>query len=260
MHRAKVILVLAALLFGMAFLGTSSAHAAVVVNEIFPKSSDITKAWVELYNSGTSPVSLDRWRLENAHGSSFILNASAVISPHGFLTIYQPESGISFNINGDSVSLFDEKNTLMDSQSFPGTLGYNTAMGRSADGGTGWTICTPSPEYYATANKPNKCPPAPTYTPTPSPAPSPTPTVSAAPTTTPITVSSPVPTLDRFTQSSPPEVMGNSVAVSPAPTIKSDFRQTDAYSTMWTISLIAGVTIGILIIVASIYRDFFRRR
>lgn len=228
--------------------------AAVVINEIFPKASDAKFAWVELYNSGDQSVSLDRWRIENAAGASFILNASAIISPRGFLTFYQSQTGITFSVEGDTVKLIDEKNTLLDTQSYPGILGYNTSMGRSVDGGAGWTICMPAPEYTATPNKPNKCP-APTPTPTalPSPTffPSPTPAVAI--------VNSPTPTMDPTSRFAYPKVLGQATSAtpteSPTPTRIPDLREEDAYKILWTVSLIAGVSVGILIIAGGMLRS-----
>ncbi len=68
-------------------LGRSTAFAAVVINEMYPKYADPAWEWVELYNTGSESVSLDRWKLAHTAGDGepFILNASAVIQPHGFL-------------------------------------------------------------------------------------------------------------------------------------------------------------------------------
>jgi Lamin Tail Domain len=165
-------------------------HAAVVINELLPKTDPATYEWVELYNTGSESVSLDRWHIDHIarDAKSFIVNASAVIGPHGFLTFSGTQTAISFNIEGDTVRLFDANGTLADTKSYPGTLGYNTSMGRSTDGGDGWVVCAPDP-YVATPNTNNICPPAPTPTSTPYP------TATAAPTPTPLPTQIPTPTL-----------------------------------------------------------------
>lgn len=139
------------------------AHAAIVINEIFPKPSDETSEWIELYNNGSDSVSLDRWKLQNTQGTpkTFIMNASSIIQPNNFLILFQSQTGINLQNEGDSVQLIDANGSPVDSQSYPGILGYNTSMGRSVDGVGSWTICTTP----ATPNKPNNCP-TPSITPT----------------------------------------------------------------------------------------------
>lgn len=178
-------------------LFSTHVYAAVVINEIEPKYSDPNLAWVELYNTGSESVSLNQWKLDHTGGDakSFILNASNIIAPHGFLTLSSSQTTLNFSITGDTIRLFDANGTQVDSQSYPATLGYNTSMGRSTDGGEGWVICLPDP-YKATPNAPNNCPPAPTLTPTPTPGPTATPTPK--PTAIPITTSTSVPTQQTF--------------------------------------------------------------
>ncbi len=238
------------------FLLATPVHAAVVINEMVPKSSDTAAAWIELYNSGADTVPLDRWRLTTKAGSTFQFNASATISPKGFITVYQSQTNLNFSIEGDTVSLFDEKNSSIDTQSYPGILGYNTAMGRSIDGGNGWTICVPAPEYKATPNAANKCPPPPTNTPTPTISPSPT----FSPTPSPVSFipEQNTPSPEMRSSSFPfPEVKGANTTLTP--TRIPDVRESDWYSTLWTVGLIAGVALGSIILIVSIYRDFIRR-
>lgn len=200
------------LLFLFLSTGRSTVFAAVVINEIYPKYSDPAWEWVELYNTGSESVLLDRWKLDHTAGDakSYILNASAAIQPHGFLTLFGSQTSINFNIEGDRVRLFDANGTLVDSQWYPGTLGYNTSMGRSTDGGEGWVICSPDP-YAATPNKPNNCPlPAstptsiPTHTPTSVPTSSPT----LTPTSIPIPTASPTSLFTSAGQPVQPQVLG----------------------------------------------------
>ena len=161
--------------------GLTVVHAAVVINEIFPKTVDLKQEWIELYNTGDASVSLNQWKLSHTAGDakSFSFGAK-VIDQHGFMLLSQSDTGILFDLNGDTVMLADDRGTTVDSQSYIGTLGYNTSMGRSPDGGTSWTVCT-----TATAGKPNDCPQA---TPTPSPTTTPLPTNTPVPITTVISI------------------------------------------------------------------------
>jgi hypothetical protein len=212
------------LFFIVPFFIKTSVRAAVVINELLPKTEPATQEWVELYNTGSESVSLDRWRLQTATGveQTFILNASAIIAPHGFLTFTGSQTGISFAIAGDTVRLFDEKNTEMDSQSYPGILGYNTSMGRSTDGDGTWVQCT-----KATFNTNNDCPvpsptpeAPPTYTPTPTSPPQPTPTTQLKINQTP--TDTPTPAQQTFGSFLPSpansQVLGGTAATTPTPT------------------------------------------
>ncbi len=165
--------VLSLLLFFISFTAVSQVRAAVLINEVVPKTDPSINEWVELYNTDSSSVSLNQWKLTHtADGASFILPASAIIEPHGFLLFTGSQTAISFNIYGDTVRLFDQNGILTDSVNYPGTLGFSTSMGRTTDGGAGWVVCAPDP-YKATPNGPNNCPPAPTPTTTPTPTPQP---------------------------------------------------------------------------------------
>ncbi|HUD20254.1 MAG TPA: lamin tail domain-containing protein [Patescibacteria group bacterium] len=167
--------------------GQLNVYAAVVINEILPKPSDPANQWIELYNTGTDTVSLNQWKIENTSngGKSYIIAASGSISGHGFYLINRSQSAIPLSIEGDTVKLSDPNNTAVDTQSYPGTLGFNTSMGRMPDGTGLWTICAPTaPDgpYAFTPNLPNNCP---------IPTPSPTPTVTPVPTSTPIPTDTP---------------------------------------------------------------------
>lgn len=209
---------------------TTYLHAAVVINELVPKTDPATYEWVELYNTGSESVLLDRWKLDHTAGdaTSYILNASARIEPHGFLTLYESQTAISFSIGGDTVRLFDVNNNLVDSQSYPSTLGYNTSVGRSTDGADGWVTCAPDP-YGATPNKPNNCPPAPTPTPTPIPTNTPTATPTPSPTNTPTPTLTPTPTRQTFgsllPSPTPSQILGVAAQQSPTPAPVADLLQ-----------------------------------
>lgn len=230
------------------FFTNSSAWAAVVINELLPKTEPATQEWIELYNTGSEPVSLDRWTIQNSAGvaKTSILNASAIIAPHGFLTFTGSQTDISFSIGGDTARLFDEKNNEVDSQSYPGILGYNTSMGRSSDGEGTWTVCT-----IPTYNMPNNCPqPSPTPTPIPTNTPSPTPTPLPTNTLTPVrqTFGSllPSPTETR--------VLGTADNTSPASTPDSTSLTLKIDKVLASQILLVAISWGVIALVAYVRR------
>jgi hypothetical protein len=235
-------------------LVATHARAAVVINEIYPKYADPVWEWVELYNTDASAVSLDRWKLDHTtgDGKSFILNASARIEPHGFLTLKGSQTGIAFSVEGDTVRLFDANGALADSKSYPGTLGYNTSMGRSTDGGDGWVICAPEP-YAATPNTNNKCPPAPTATPVPTPTGTPTPTPK--PTATPTPMFTPTLAPQSFglimATPTPPQILGATVTITPTPAPTDLLRFTVSKS--WVAYALLGIAAAALSLMLTLW-------
>ena len=158
-----------------------TVHAAVVINEILPRAD---APFIELYNNGDTSVTLDRWTVKHSAGDqkSFMFNASNNIGGKSFLMLTPDQTGITLSAEGDTVSLIDEKNNTVDQQSYISTIGYNTSMGRSTDGGGSWVVCnTP-----ATPSLPNNCPPPPTPLPTVVPTAVPTDAPTAIPTDVPL--------------------------------------------------------------------------
>lgn len=211
------------LFFLSPFYTNTFVNAEVVINELLPKTDPPTYEWVELYNTESVRVSLDRWHIDHTatDGKSYILNASAVIEPHGFLTLSGTQTAINFSIEGDTVRLFNADGTLVDSQKYPGTLGYNTTVGRSSDGGDGWVVCAPDP-YNATPGKPNNCPPSPSPTLTSTPTPTVIPTLEPLPTHAVTPRPTPASTRQTFASFLPSpteyQVLGLTKEVSPTPT------------------------------------------
>lgn len=257
------------LFFLFPFFVNSSAYAAVVINELYPKTSDVTWEWVELYNTSSESVSLNQWKLHHTAGDakSFILNASAIIGPHGFLTFSGSQTAINFSIEGDTVRLFDEKNNQVDSQSYPGILGYNTSMGRSSDGNGTWTICT-----IPTYNMPNNCPQP---SPTPTPIPTSTPTATPYPTPTATSTSpakqdlaspdTPTPARQTFGSFLPSptgtQILGATDTISPTPAPVTDVLQFAVSKTRIAYILLGIAAAALFIMLVLWFRSHqFRRK
>ncbi len=202
------------------FFINTPIRAAIVINELMPLDKNPDVEWVELYNTDDGPdsKSLNGWMLQNAEGDKFPFGINAKIPPHGFLTLTGYQMNMRFSIRGDTVQLFDEKtpSTLIDSQSYPSTLGYDNSMGRSVDGGGTWVTCT-----TATFNTNNDCPqPSPTANPTPFPTKIPTPTLTPQPKADwPLADTPAQRTFGSFLPSpAETQVLGTAITPSPTPT------------------------------------------
>jgi hypothetical protein len=151
-----------------------TVRAAVLINEMLPKTEDATQSYIELYNTGDDSVSLNQWKLtETQRQNQFVLNASWIIPGHGYLALFKEKTGIVFDMAGDTLILTNERGEEVDSKSYLGTLGFYMSIGRSPDGGDGWTVC-----ISATPGEKNNCPPT---TPTPTETPVPTATEEVTP-------------------------------------------------------------------------------
>jgi hypothetical protein len=107
-----------------------SAHAGVVVNEVLadPDSpgQDLGFEWIELYNSGPSPVSLEGWRIERAKSSWEDVGADftgRTLDVGAFLTVGEEYSGADVLVpkldlgngsNGDGVRLLAATGDVVD--------------------------------------------------------------------------------------------------------------------------------------------------
>lgn len=246
--RAQILLTLCCFLTTPFFIGTlQAAHAAVVINEIFPKPSDEISEWIELYNNGTEPVALDGWKLQNFKGtpSFYVIPTGTTIQPHDFLSFFHIQTNIQLNNEGDTVLLSDVTGAQIDSQSYPSILGFNTSMGRSVDGAGVWSLCI-AHSYNST----NTCP-APTNTPTTTPSP----TISVTPYPLEIVTSSPKPMTET-----PPLAAGlnNVTAKTPPAETNSINTQSYAFGIRLSNALMGAGIVGItlLIVFWGIHRWF----
>ena len=110
-------------LFNNSFSVAISSNTDIKLNEIIPNPNGDDNApmpngeWVELYNSGSSPIDVNGWRLYDAIDShelditaANVLGGSTIIPTHGFLVVYRNcDSDFSLNndSSGDTVRLYD---------------------------------------------------------------------------------------------------------------------------------------------------------
>lgn len=246
------------------FIFSKEARAQVVINEISPSSDT---EWVELYNKGGAPQSLQGF-------SIFFGDSPTTTQKYQFCNDDQI-SGAGYklisltahylNNSGDTVIL---KNTdgVVDSTSYGtgkivGVPSSTQSITRQPDGGDNWVITdTPFPlGDVASFNCPTSTPtPTPTSTPTPTPtlSPSPTPTVIPLPTKTPsptfLKVQNPSPTNSSSQVLAAREELKPSVSLSEKPGIT---------KTQTKFPIIAGILIvgGIVFVGLAIF-PFLRER
>ncbi len=192
---------------------TPVPSGGVVVNQVCPFSSP--GEYVELYNSGSSPVNLEGWRL-NVYLGDYTFTASDVIPAGGFLLISDtdPVAGMTADIltnieitDNDANSyaqLLDDSDQVVDTVGWKrSTLYESSPLGRLATG-KAWTRLTdgvdtddnaadfisvdPNPRNSGgVAPTPTSPPPTntPTFTPEFTPTPTNTPEFTPTPTNTP---------------------------------------------------------------------------
>lgn len=161
------------LVLGGALLAASTAHAAVVINEVDydqPVGFD-TAEFIELKNTGPAPVNLAGWSLEFVNGTvgipatyQTVTLTTGTIAPGGYFVVsfgsaYPWYSDLQFNLidssvqNGpaDAIALHDASGAIVDALSYSGNCGapwtegagtlldddnitLNLGMSRSPDG------------------------------------------------------------------------------------------------------------------------------
>ncbi|MDQ7030653.1 MAG: lamin tail domain-containing protein [Ardenticatenia bacterium] len=153
----------------------------VVINEVLsvPRNVDwdgdgtpsAADEWVELYNGSGTPVDLGGWQLDDAPGGSrpYTLPANTVVPPGGFMLLFQAETGLRLNNDGDQVRLLGPHGQVLDAVTLP-ALAPDASFSRDERGA--WHA-----DWPPSPGAPNRPPPTPTATASP--------TVTPTPRTTP---------------------------------------------------------------------------
>ena len=126
------------------------ADAAIVINEVLADPpagtgdangdgivSSLQDEFIELANSGSTPVSLASWRLSDAVQVRHTFPSDALIAPYGLYVIFGSTAstgGLSLNNGGDTVSLHDATLALIDQMVYGAEGGQDTSLTRSPDG------------------------------------------------------------------------------------------------------------------------------
>lgn len=150
------------LLLSLAILGLSTqARAQLVVNEIMQSNIDgimddlneFPDSWVELYNSGDTPVNLADYKIGSKKSESKAWQLpSQTVNAHGYVVVYcdKEEKGLhtSFRLESDdagSIYLFKNGETI-EKEDYEAMPAPNIAYGRKTDGSGEWGYqATPTP-------------------------------------------------------------------------------------------------------------------
>ena len=138
------------------------ASGQLVINEIMQSNVDILFAdkefpdsWVEVYNPGASPVSLNGYKIGTSEtvSKAYKINATLTIPAKGHGVIYCDKTGegvhADFRLESTkkgSVYIFSPSDEIVDKLDFSKMPAPNVAYGRVTDGGEQWGyMVTPTP-------------------------------------------------------------------------------------------------------------------
>jgi len=107
--------------------------------------------WIEIYNAGTSPVSLANWSLSNSGDPrKFVFRAGTSLGGNSYLVVWCDSqtnapglhTGFTLGRKGESVFLYDDFTNRVDAVGF-GLQPANFSLGRIGPGGT-WQLTLPT--------------------------------------------------------------------------------------------------------------------
>jgi hypothetical protein len=92
-----------------AFFVAPLLHAALKINEVAFDQPSGSPDWVELYNSGPDPLSLEGWGLDDgdtASGNHIVFPGGLVLPSEGFLVVYIDVDGVSKTDFSDGTGVY----------------------------------------------------------------------------------------------------------------------------------------------------------
>ncbi len=138
--------------------GTASSASVIVLNEILPDplgADDGDKPdgeWIELYNKSDSTISVAGWHLTDTTDIHLVsitgdkTNTGGTDIPgHEFLVVYVGPTPLNLDDGGDTISLYNNTNSLIDSHTYTGPVPEGKSIARIPDGGSTWYDPIPTP-------------------------------------------------------------------------------------------------------------------
>jgi DNA/RNA endonuclease YhcR with UshA esterase domain len=112
--------------------------AAVALNELFPNpsGSESTEEWIEIMNTGASPVYLGGWQLTDQ--SRYFEIGEVTIAAGEYLVFDIAETGINLNNTGDTVYLVNPFDEIVSGTEY-GTAAEDETWARQGDGSWAWS-------------------------------------------------------------------------------------------------------------------------
>jgi len=133
----------------------SFASADVFINEFLPNSVGTNYEWIELFNNGTSSISLSNYNISEEAASQNFTIGSVSIAANGFIVLVRNETvfnqtyslsdvtlveygptvpSLNLNDGSDSIFLYNASGKLVDSILNYADPGENVSIGRHPDG------------------------------------------------------------------------------------------------------------------------------
>jgi len=113
----------------------------IFINEIYPNPATGEEEFIELFNSSENSVDLSGWKVDDTMGggsAEFLIKEGTIIDPKGFLTLYQKDTKIVLNNDGDNVNLIWPDSRISNTLPYPKSE-KNLSYSRNSDGIWNWT-------------------------------------------------------------------------------------------------------------------------
>lgn len=90
------------------------------LSEFYPNTggNDLTDEFIEIENTGNQSVSLNGWSIKDASGTKFTFANDALIGAHTYKAFLHPETKISLNNSGDTITLTAPDGSIIDTQTY----------------------------------------------------------------------------------------------------------------------------------------------
>ncbi|MEK7451848.1 MAG: lamin tail domain-containing protein, partial [Patescibacteria group bacterium] len=100
-----------------------SISHTIRLSELYPNTggNDATDEFIEIKNDGDEIVSLESWSITDASGNRFTFPKTATMNPHTFLAVMRPQSHLTLNNDGDTVTLIAPDASIADSHTYEKT-------------------------------------------------------------------------------------------------------------------------------------------
>jgi len=97
--------------------------SGIVLNEILPSpiGPDEEEEWIEIFNQNAFEIDLSGWQLTDSLGkiTTFTFPNGTKINPQGFLLFTRPNTKITFNNDGDGISLIQPDGKIVETINYP---------------------------------------------------------------------------------------------------------------------------------------------
>ncbi|MBI5421056.1 MAG: lamin tail domain-containing protein [Parcubacteria group bacterium] len=117
---------------------SSSPRFGVVISEFLPNPSKDKEEWIELKNTNDATTTLTGWHLKDGSSHEYTLKDIS-LAPNAFLVIFQHDSKIHINNDGDELSLTNSKNDLVSKIMFQSKAPQNKSFARRGENDWAWT-------------------------------------------------------------------------------------------------------------------------